>query len=55
MRPDRPDTAGRIKLVCGLVLALILMVLGMVLITKHPGGSAVHARGFGPAAGSLPI
>ena len=34
----RSDTTGRIKLVAGMVLVLILMIAGMVLITRSQGG-----------------
>jgi hypothetical protein len=34
----RSDTAGRIRLVLGLMFALILMIVGMVLITRSQGG-----------------
>lgn len=46
----RSDVMGRVKLVCGLVFALILLVLGMVLITKNGGGPAGPPRGLAAIA-----
>lgn len=48
----RSDVMGRVKLVCGLVLALILLVLGMVLITKNTDDPTAPA---GRSAATSPV